>query len=427
MNPNWKIETKTIQAGYEPGNGEPRVAPIVQSTTYKYNTAAEVAHLFDHPEKGHIYSRISNPTVDAFQKKIAVLEGGVAAVATSSGQAAVTLAILNLCECGDHVIASSSLYGGTFNLFNYTLKKMGIEVTLVNQQAPMAELEKAFRPNTKVLFGESISNPGMEVLDFEKFAALAKKMQVPFMVDNTFPTPFLCQPFRLDANIIVHSTTKYIDGHATSVGGAIVDGGNFNWANGKFPAFTNPDSSYHGVKYHEQFGNLAYIVKLSYQLVRDLGTLASPMNAFLSNLGLETLHLRMERHSYNALKLAQFLETHPQVAWVRYPGLPSSSSYALTQKYLPLGASGVLTFGIKGGRRAGEVFMDSLELAAIVVHVADVRTSVLHPASMTHRQLSDAEQKIAGVSPELVRVSVGIEHIDDIITDFSQAFDKINI
>lgn len=425
MKAEWKLETKAIQGGYQPNNSDPRVVPIVQSTTYKYDSAEEVAHLFDHPEEGHIYSRISNPTVDALQKKLAALEGGVAAVATSSGQAATTLAILNLCQSGDHIVASSALYGGTFNLFNYTLPKMGIEVTFINHEDDAQTIKKAFKPNTKGLFGESISNPGMEVLDFDKFAAIAKEMEVPFIVDNTFPTPFLCNPIQLGANIVIHSTTKYIDGHATSVGGAIIDGGNFNWANGKFPAFTEPDASYHGVKYHEQFGAAAYIVKLCYQLIRDLGTLATPMNAFLTNLGLETLHIRMERHSQNALKLAEYLESHPQVSWVKYPGLKSSASYELSKKYLPKGQSGVLTFGIKGGRKAGEAFMNALELAAIVVHVADVRTSVLHPSSMTHRQLSDEEQVLAGVSPDLIRVSVGIEHIDDIIADMNQAFKKI--
>lgn len=422
---NWRQDTKAVQGGYNPGNGEPRVTPLVQSTTYKYDTAAEVAHLFDRPEQGHIYSRISNPTVAVLQQKVAELEGGVGAVATSSGQAASTLSILNLAQAGDHIVSSSSLYGGTYNLFNYTLPKMGIEVTFVDQNAPDEEIEGLFRPNTKALFGESISNPGMDVLDFDKFAAIAQKMEVPFIVDNTFPTPYLLRPVDYGANIVVHSTTKYMDGHATSVGGMIVDAGNFDWANGKFPAFTVPDDSYHGMVYHEVFGNMAYIAKLSYQLIRDLGTLTSPMNAFMTNHGMETLHLRMERHSQNALALARYLEKHDQVSWVRYPGLESSSSYELTQKYLSNGASGVLTFGIKGGRENGEKFMNSLGLAAIVVHVADVRTCVLHPASMTHRQLSEQEQISANVSPDLIRVSVGIEHIDDIIADFEQAFARV--
>lgn len=425
MNDNWKPETKAVQGAYHESDGQPRVVPIVQSTTYRYNTAKEVAHLFDNPEKGHIYSRISNPTIDALQKKVASLEEGVAAVATSSGQAASTLSILNIANSGDHIISSSSLYGGTYNLFNYTLPKLGIEVSFVDQKANAEEIKKSFRSNTKALFGESISNPGMDVLDFDKFSSIAKEMDVPLIIDNTFPTPFLFQPLKHGANIVIHSTTKYIDGHATSVGGMIVDGGNFNWANGKYPQFTTPDESYHGLIYQEKFGNLAYIAKLSYQLIRDLGTLTQPMNAFLTNHGLETLHLRMERHSQNALAVAEYLEKHEKVSWVRYPGLPSSESYHLVKKYLPKGASGVLTFGIKGGREAGEKFMNSLKLAAIVVHVADVRTCVLHPASMTHRQLSEAEQISANVSPDLIRISVGIEHIDDIITDLEQAFAQI--
>ncbi|POQ99662.1 O-acetylhomoserine aminocarboxypropyltransferase [Alkalispirochaeta sphaeroplastigenens] len=425
MNPQWKKETRAIQGGYRPGNAEPRVTPIYQSTTYKYDTAEAVAHLFDHPEEGHIYSRISNPTTEVLQKKLADLEGGIAAVTTSSGQAATTLAILNLCQAGDHIVASSSLYGGTYNLFNYTLPRMGIEVTFVDQDQSAAEIEAAFRPRTKAIFGESISNPAMEVLDFEKFSQVARSRGVPFLVDNTFPTPFLCQPLKLGAHIVIHSTTKYIDGHATSVGGAVIDGGTFPWDNGNFPAFTEPDPSYHGVCYHERFASAAYAVKLSYQLIRDLGTPMSPMNAFLTNLGLETLHLRMERHSQNALALAQYLQDHPRVSWVRYPGLPGSPSAERARRYLPKGSSGVLTFGITGGQPAGEALMNSLELASIVVHVADVRTCVLHPASMTHRQLCQEEQQAAGVSPDLIRVSLGLEHIDDIIADFDQAFRRL--
>lgn len=424
MSHDWAIETKTIQCGWEPKNGEPRVLPIYQSTTYKYDSVKEVAMLFDLEAPGHMYSRISNPTCEALENKIAALEGGVGALVTSSGQNASTIAIANICSSGDHFIAVGAIYGGTVSLFTNTLKKMGIDVTLVDASLSKEELKTFFRPNTKAIFGETIANPKLDVLDFEKFSALAHEMDVPLIVDNTFATPYLCRPLELGAHIVIHSATKYLDGHAISVGGVIVDGGTFNWRNGKFPEFTEPDKSYHGIVYTEKFGNLAYIVKARVQWIRDIGSYLTPMNAFLTNLGTETLHVRMDRHCENALKLALFLEAHPKVGWVNYPALPSHKDYALAQKYLK-GASGVLTFGVKGGREEGEKVMNTLKLAAIVVHVADVRTGVLHPASMTHRQLSDEEQLKAGVTPDLVRVTVGLENIDDIIADFDQALRTI--
>jgi O-acetylhomoserine (thiol)-lyase len=424
MSKDWSVETIVIQGGYKPKSGEPRVLPIYQSTTYKYDTAQEVADLFNLDAAGHMYSRISNPTCEAFENKMAELEGGVAALATSSGQNASTIAITNICTAGDHFVAIGALYGGTVSLFTNTLKKMGIEVTLVDASLSIEELKKYFKPNTKAIFGETIANPALDVLDFEKFSRLAKEMNVPFIVDNTFATPYLCQPLKHGADIVIHSSTKYIDGHATSVGGIIVDGGKFNWSQEKFSEFVNPDPSYHGIVYPEKFGNLAYIVKARVQWIRDLGSYQTPMNAFLTNLGIETLHVRMDRHCQNTQKLAEFLQTHEKVSWVNYPGLKEHKDYELSKKYLK-GNSGVLTFGVKGGMKEGEVVMNSLELAAIVVHVADVRTGVLHPASMTHRQLSADEQKIAGVTPDLIRVTVGIENIDDIIADFNQALNKI--
>lgn len=417
---NWRIETLAVQGGWTPENGEPRVLPIVQSTTYKYDTAADIAALFDLEAEGHMYSRISNPTVCAFEDKVAAMEGGVGALAVSAGQTASSLAILNLAQAGDHIVASSSIYGGTYNLFRHTLPKLGIEVSFVDQESSEEEIGKAFQENTKAVFAESLGNPSLKVLNFEKMAKVAHDHGVPLIVDNTFPTPFLCNPFKLGADIIIHSSTKYIDGHATSVGGVIVDKGTFDWGNGKFPGLVEPDPSYHGLSYTEKFGAAAYIVKARVQYVRDLGCYMSPMNAFLSHKGLETLHLRMERHSSNALELAKFLKAHHEVSWVRYPGLEDDPEYNCCQKYLKAG-SGVLTFGVKGGREASEAMMNRLKLAAIVVHVADVRTSVLHPASMTHRQLNEEEQITAGVKPELVRVSVGIENIDDIKADFDQA------
>ena len=421
---NWKIETNAVQAGWEPANGETRVVPICQSTTYRYDTAQAVADLFDLKAAGHMYSRISNPTVDVFEKKMAALEGGVAALATASGQTAIMISVANICSAGDHFLAASALYGGTVALFKNTLKKMGIEVTLVDPEAPLSELRKAVRPNTRCIFGETIANPGMDVLDFEKFAALAEEVGMPFIVDNTFATPYLCRPLEHGAHIVIHSATKYIDGHATSVGGVIVDGGKFNWKNGRYPEMTEPDESYHGLIYTETFGAAAYAVKARVQWIRDTGAYLSPMNAWLSNLGLETLHVRMDRHCENAQKMAKFLQSHEKVAWVNYPGLPSHKHYERAKKYLS-GCSGVLTFGVKGGAAEGERVMDALKLAAIVVHVADVRTSVLHPASMTHRQLSEEELLAAGVTPDLIRLSVGIENIDDIIADFDQALAKV--
>ncbi len=421
MDTKWKLETLAIQAGYSPKSTEPRIVPIVQSTTYKYDSAEHVAKLFDLDLPDHMYTRISNPTTSAFEAKIAAMEGGVGALATSAGQAASTLSILNICRSGQHIVAASTLYGGTYSLFANTLPKMGIEVSFVDPEASLADLKRHFRPETRAIFAETIGNPGLNVLDFDKFAALAREMEVPLIIDNTFGTPYLCRPFELGAHIVIHSTTKYIDGHATSVGGVIVDGGNFDWNTGKYPEMTEPDPSYHGLRYVEKFGNLAYIIKARVQLMRDLGTTPAPMNSFLNNLGLETVALRMERHSANALELAHYLEKHPLVSWVKYPGLSSHPSYPRTQKYLPKGASGVMTFGIKGGKEAGIKFMESTKLIALVVHVGDARSCVLHPASTTHRQLTPEQQVASGVTPDLIRLSVGIEHIDDIIADVEQA------
>ncbi|ACH40285.1 O-acetyl-L-homoserine sulfhydrylase [Citrifermentans bemidjiense Bem] len=421
MKKDWRIETQAIQEGFAPKDGDPRILPIYQSTTFKFSSAEHVAKLFDLEVGGHFYTRLSNPTAEGFETKIAAMEGGVAAMATSSGQAATSMAIMNICQAGQHVVAASTLYGGTYSLFANTFPKMGIEVTFVDPEADEAAIEAAFRPETRALFGETIGNPGLNVLDFEKFSRIAKKMQVPLIIDNTFPTPYLCRPFEHGADIVIHSATKYIDGHATSVGGVIIDSGNFNWGNGKYPEMTEPDSSYHGLKYLETFGKLAYIVKARVQLMRDLGSCPAPMNAFLFNLGLETLPLRMQRHSENALAMAKYLEKHPAVSWVTYPGLESHKSYARSKKYLPKGASGVLTFGIKGGAAAGKKFMESCRLVALVVHVGDARSCVLHPASTTHRQLNEEQQIASGVSPDLIRLSVGIEHIDDLIADVNQA------
>ncbi len=421
MDPKWKIETLAVQGGYEPKATEPRILPIIQSTTYKYDRAEHVAQLFDLDAADHMYTRISNPTTAGFETKIAQMEGGVGALATSSGQAATSLAILNICRSGQHVVSASTLYGGTYSLFANTLPKLGVEVSFVDPEADVAAIKAAFRPETRALFAETIGNPGLNVLDFQKFSAVAREMGVPLIIDSTFATPYLCRPLEHGANIVIHSATKYIDGHATSVGGVIVDGGNFDWGNGRYPELTEPDSSYHGLRYVEKFGPLAYIVKARVQLMRDLGTTPAPMNSFLFNLGLETLPLRMERHSQNALRLAQHLSQHPQVSWVNYPGLPGHPSFERTGRYLPLGASGVLTFGIKGGVEAGRRFMEGVKLIALVVHVGDARSCVLHPASTTHRQLSEAQQKASGVTPDLIRISVGIENIDDIIADVDQA------
>lgn len=420
-----KKETICIQSGWQPGNGEPRILPIYQSTTFKYETSEQMGRLFDLEESGYFYTRLQNPTNDFVAEKICQLEGGVAAMLTSSGQAANYYAIFNICEAGDHVVLSSTVYGGTFNLITVTMKKMGIECTVVDPDASEAELEKAFRDNTKCVMAETIANPALVVLDIEKFARLAHSHQVPLIVDNTFATPINCNPFVWGADIVTHSTTKYMDGHAMTVGGAIVDSGNFDWSKypDKYPGLCTPDDSYHGVTYTEKFGKAAYITKATVQLMRDLGSIQAPQNAFLLNVGLETLPLRMERHCANALAVAQYLSEHPKVAWVNYPGLKGNKYYELAQKYMPNGTCGVISFGLKGGREAAAAMMDKLKLAAIVTHVADARTCVLHPASHTHRQMTDEQLVEAGVAPDLIRFSVGLEHADDIIEDLRQALE----
>ncbi len=424
MQKNYKIETLAVQAGYNPQNGDPRVPPIVQSTTFKYNSAQQLADLFDLKVAGHFYTRLSNPTVEALENKFAALEGGIGAIATSSGQAATSLLVENLCSAGDHIVSAGTIYGGTSNLLAHSFKKLGIETTFVNQDAPEDEIFAAVRPNTKLIFAESLSNPSVRVLDFEKFARVARRAEIPFAVDNTFPTPYLCRPFDFGANIVMHSTSKYADGHACALGGIVVDKGDFDFAaSDKFPGFNQPDESYHGLVYTKTFGKMAFLAKARTHVMRDFGMMMAPMNAWLTNMNLETLPLRMERHSQNAQKLAEFLESHPKVEWVNYPGLKSSPDYELAKKYLK-GCSGVMTFGPKGGRAAAEKVMNSLELAAMVIHVADTRTGVLHPGSTTHRQLSDDEQKATGILPELIRVSTGLENIDDIIADFDQALNK---
>ncbi len=423
MNKKFKPETLCVQAGWNPKKGEPRVVPIYQSTTFKYETSEQMARLFDLEESGYFYTRLQNPTNDAVAAKIAALEGGVAAMLTASGQAANFYAVFNICEAGDHFVCSSAIYGGTFNLFAVTMKKLGIEVTFIDPDASDDEIEAAFRPNTKALFGETISNPSLDVLDIERFARIAHAHGVPLIVDNTFPTPINCRPLEWGADIVVHSTTKYMDGHATSVGGCIVDGGRFDWTAhaDKYPGLCTPDESYHGLTYTEAFGQTAYITKATAQLMRDLGSIQSPHNAFLLNLGLETLHLRMPRHCDNALKVAQYLERHERVAWVNYCGLPGHKHYERAMRYMPDGTCGVVSFGLKGGRDVAVRFMDGLEVIAIVTHVADARSCVLHPASHTHRQLTDAQLAAAGVRPDLIRLSVGIENADDLIADIEQA------
>ncbi|WP_425446450.1 O-acetylhomoserine aminocarboxypropyltransferase/cysteine synthase family protein [Dethiothermospora halolimnae] len=425
MSRNYINDTICVQGGYKPKVGEPRITPIVQSTTYKYEDPNHLADIFDLKEEGHMYSRISNPTISAFEEKIAQLEGGVGALATASGQAATLISILNICKSGEHIIASSNLYGGTHTLFSTTLKKMGIDVTFIDPNLSEKEILSYGRNNTKTLFAETISNPSLNVLDFEKFSNVAKKLEVPFIVDNTFPTPYLCNPFKYGANIVIHSATKYIDGHATSVGGVIVDGGNFNWDNGKFNELVDPDPSYHGISYIKEFKEQAYIVKARVQLLRDMGSSLSPFNSFLLNLGVETLHLRMEKHSENALKLAKYLESHPKVAWVNYPKLKGNINYELANKYLKKGCSGMLTFGIKGGKKKAIEFIEELELVSLVIHLGDARTSVLHPATTTHRQLSKAQLEESLVTEDMIRVSVGIEGIEDIVYDFERALEKI--
>ena len=417
------IETACVQAGWTPNKGEPRVLPIYQSTTFKYDTSEQMGKLFDLEESGYFYTRLQNPTNDMVAAKIAELEGGVAAMLTSSGQAANYYAMFNICEAGDHIVSSAPIYGGTFNLFGVTMKKQGIDVTFIDPDASEEEISKAFRPNTKALFAETVSNPSLVVLDIEKFARIAHSHGVPLIVDNTFATPINCRPFEWGADIVVHSTTKYMDGHATSVGGCIVDSGNFDWDKyaDKFPGLTTPDESYHGIVYTEKFGKAAYITKATVQLMRDLGSIQSPQNAFLLNLGLETLHLRMQRHCENAQKVAEYLENNDKVAWVNYSGLPTNKYYDLANKYMPNGSCGVISFGLKGGRDESIRFMDNLKLAAIVTHVADSRTSVLHPASHTHRQLTEEQLIEAGVQPDLIRLSVGIEDAEDIIADIQQA------
>ncbi len=421
------IDTRCVQGGYRPGNGEPRQVPIIQSTTFKYDTSEHMGQLFDLEASGYFYTRLQNPTNDAVAAKIAELEGGTAAMLTSSGQAASFFSIFNICEAGGHVVASSALYGGTYNLLAHSMAKMGIACTFVAPDCTAEELDAAFRPNTACVFGETIANPALTVLDIEKFAHAAHAHGVPLIVDNTFPTPVMCRPIEWGADIVTHSTTKYMDGHGAAVGGAIVDSGNFDWMAhaDRFPGLTTPDESYHGIVYAEKFGREgAFITKATSQLMRDFGSIQSPQNAFLLNLGLESLHIRMARHCASGLALAQFLSTHPKVAWVRYPGLPGDASYGLAQKYLPDGTCGVVSFGIAGGRAVAERFMAGLKIAAIETHVADARTCCLHPASSTHRQMSDAELEAAGVAPNMVRFSCGLEGTDDLIADVAQALER---
>ena len=421
------LDTICVQGGWKPENGEPRVLPIYQSTTFKYSSTEEMADLFDLKKEGYFYTRLANPTVDAVAAKINELEGGVGCVLTSSGQAANLFAILNICNAGDHIISVNSIYGGTFNLFGVSLEKLGISCTFISQGSTDEEIQAAFTPKTKCLFGETISNPGWEVFDIERFAKIAHSNGVPLIVDNTFATPINCRPFEWGADIVTHSTTKYMDGHATQVGGALIDSGNFDWEAhaDKFPGLCTPDESYHGLVYTKYFGRKAYISKVVSQLMRDLGSSPAPMNSFLLNIGLETLHLRMPRHCENALKVARWLKENEKVAWVRYCGLEGDPYYELAQKYLPDGSCGVLAFGLKGSRQDAIKFMDSLQFVAIVTHVADARTCILHPASHTHRQLSDQQLKEAGIAPDLMRLSLGIENAEDIIADLQQALDRI--
>ncbi len=419
------INTKCVQAGYDPKNGESRMIPIIQSTTFKYDSAATLGKLFDLEENGFFYTRLSNPTLSAVADKIAALEGGVGAMLTASGQSASMLSITNICHSGDHVVCASAIYGGTFNLFNKSLRELGIDFTFVTPDASEAEINAAFRENTRAVFVESVSNPSLDVADVELYAKLAHAHKVPLIVDNTFPTPVNFRPFEWGADIVVHSTSKYMDGHGVALGGVIVDSGNFDWTNGNFPAFTEPDESYHGVVYTEKFGKAAYITKCVTHMMRDYGPQQSPQNAFLLNLGLETLFLRMERHCSNALTVAKFLEQNDKIEWVNFPGLESSKYYERAKKYMPNGSCGVISFGVKGGREKAMQFMDHLKLTKLVIHVADARTCALHPASTTHRQLTDQQLEDCGVKPNLIRMSVGIEYIDDILEDIKQALDKI--
>lgn len=422
------VDTIALHGGYNPGNGEARQVPIYQSTTWKYETSDEMGKLFDLEASGYFYTRLQNPTNDYVAAKLCAMEGGVAAMLTSSGQAANFFAVFNICEAGDHFITSSAIYGGTYNLFGVTMKKMGIECTFVDQELPLEELQKFVKPNTKCIFGETITNPTVNILDIEKFAALAHNNGIPLIIDNTFATPVNCRPFEFGCDIVTHSTTKYIDGHATSVGGAIIDSGNFDWMahKEKFPGLCTPDESYHGITYAEKFGKGAYITKATVQLMRDLGSIQSPQNAYYIQIGLESLPVRMARHCSNALKVAEFLASDDRIAWIKYPGLPTDKDHALAEKYCPKGTCGVLCFGVKGGREASIKFMDSLKFATIATHVADCKTLLLHPASHTHRQLSDEQLLEAGISPDLIRFSVGLEDPDDIIADLKQALDKIS-
>lgn len=423
MEKKLKTATLCIRGGWKPQNGEPVQPPIYQSTTFKYDNTEEMAQLFDLKKSGYFYTRLANPTNDAVAQKIAALEGGVGAMLTSSGQAANFYAVFNICEAGSHIVASTEIYGGTFNLFGVTMKKLGIDCTFIDQEASEEEIQKAFRPNTRAMFGETISNPGCRVLDIEKFARIAHRNGVPLIVDNTFATPINCRPFEWGCDIVTHSTTKYMDGHAAAVGGVVVDSGNFDWMAhaDKFPGLCMPDDSYHGLTYAKDFGKMGYLTKLVAQLMRDLGSIPSPQNAFLLNLGLETLHLRMARHCQNAQRIAEFLEADERVAWVHYCGLKSDQHYALGQKYLPGGSCGVIAFGLKGDRETAVKFMDSLRLINIATHVADSRTCVLHPASHTHRQLSDEQLRASGIDPTLIRLSVGIEDVDDLLDDIKQS------
>ena len=420
-----KIDTKCVQAGYEPKNGEPRVVPIVQSTTFVYDSAETMGKLFDLEEEGFFYTRLGNPTLDAVEKKIAALEGGVGAMLTSAGQAASLISITNIAKTGDHVIASAAIYGGTFNLFNKTLRDLGIDFDFVDPDISAEELDKCFKANTKAVFVETVTNPSLDVVDLELFATVTHAHRVPLIVDNTFATPVNCRPFEWGADIVVHSTSKYMDGHAVALGGCIVDSGNFDWTQGDYPMLTTPDETYHGVVYTEQFGKAAYIVKCRTHLMRDFGSQQSPQNAFLLNLGLETLHLRMARHCANAQAVAEFLEGNENVEWVNYPGLPSNKYYEKAQKYMPHGTCGVISVGVKGGKEGAARFMEALKLAKIVIHVADARTCVLHPASTTHRQLSDQQLIDAGIAPNMIRLSVGIEDPEDIIADLRQALEQV--
>ena len=422
-----RIETQCLHEGYHPGNGEPSALPIYQSTTYRYDSTEHIGKLFDLTAAGHMYSRISNPTVAAVEEKIAAMEGGVGALCTTSGQAATMISLMNILKEGDHFISTASIYGGTINLFAVTMKRFGIDCTFVDQELPEEEIQKMFRPNTKAVFGETIANPALSVLDIEKWAAIAHKNNVPLIVDNTFPTPYLCRPFEFGADIVVHSTSKYMDGHAVQMGGVIVDSGNFDWKNGNFPEFTEPDDSYHGIVYTESFENAAYITKARVQMMRDMGAYPTANAAFLLNLGLETLPVRMDRHCSNALKVAEYFKQSEKVEFVNYPGLEGDKYHELAKKYLPLGTCGVISLSIEGSRENAIKFMDSLKLASNEVHVADIRTCVLHPASSTHRQLTDEQLAAAGITPGLIRFSVGLENVDDIIEDIEQALAQLNL